>query len=85
MVFQKKQPIKEPEEQEEELKPLVKESQREERETKESLTLVVKDLPTEQVRTAIGKDERNYDFVTIEEALTEILANQREILKFVKS
>lgn len=81
MVFQKKQPIKQEEEQEEqeELKPLVKEN------PKEVLTLVVKDLPTEQVRSAVGKDERNYDFVTIEEALTEILANQREILKFVKS
>jgi hypothetical protein len=69
----------EEEEEQEELKPLVKETH------KESLTLVVKDLPTEQVRSAVGKDERNYDFVTIEEALTEILSSQREILKFVKS
>jgi len=82
MVFQKKQPIKQEVEQPEEreqLEPLVKDS------PKESSTIVVKDLPTEQVRSAVGKDERNYDFVTIEEALTEILANQREILKFVKS
>lgn len=80
MVF-KKQSQKEEQEEEERpvLKPLVKE------EPREAITLVVKEIPTEPVRTAVGKDEKEYDFVTIEEALTEILANQREILKFVKS
>jgi hypothetical protein len=67
----------------EELEPMSKESEVES--PVEKITVVAKELPTEQFRAFIGKDGKNYEIFTTEEALTEILHGIREVLKFVKS
>lgn len=46
---------------------------------KEKATLVVTQLPTEQVRNALGNDGKEYELVTIEEAITEILEKVRKL------
>ena len=53
----------------------------EEKEVKEEAPelLVVRELPTTQVRNAEGDNGKRYDLVTIEEAVTEILKLAREI------
>ena len=53
-----------------------------EEKTKKSI-LVVSELPTQQIRNAIDKDGNEYDVLTIEEALTEILNLVRQIKKSV--
>ena len=45
--------------------------------------LVVSELPTQQVRNAVDKDGNEYDVLTTEEALTEILSLVRQIKKSV--
>lgn len=83
MVYLKKQPVKEEQSEEhEELKPFEKEDPKE---IGETIPIVVKDLPTEPVRIGIGKDDKRYAFFTIEEALTELLVGQKELLKIIKS
>ena len=45
--------------------------------------LVVSELPTQQVRSGLDKDGNEYDLITIEEALTELLTHVRQIKKSV--
>ena len=55
-------------------------------ETKEEIkkpVLVVKDLPKQPVRFGLDAEGKEYEFITIDEALTEILAAVREIKKSV--
>jgi len=49
----------------------------------ESKTVVVDELPTQQVRTFVGEDGENYNVVTISEALQEILEGVRLIKKSI--
>lgn len=51
-------------------------------ETKKSV-LVVNNLPTQVIRSGRDDDGKEYDLMTIEEALTEILQSVREIKKSV--
>lgn len=44
-------------------------------------TLVVKDLPQTQVRRVTGEDGKEYNLVTVEEAITEILDKVTELSK----
>jgi len=48
-------------------------------------TLVVKELPTQQITKFKGEDDVEYEVLTIEEALTEILAKVKENNKILKS
>ena len=45
--------------------------------------LVVSELPTQQIRIGIDKDNKEIMILTVEEALTEILTHVREIRKSV--
>ena len=45
--------------------------------------LVVSELPTQQIRTLVDKDANEYEVLTIEEALTELLTHVRQIKKSV--
>ena len=53
------------------------------KEEKQKEVLVVAQLPQQPAKEVIGEDGKHYVFMTIEEALTEILANIREIKKSV--
>ena len=55
------------------------------KETKQSKVVVqvVKELPQQEIRVGADAEGNEYNFVTIEEALTEILNNIREIKKSV--
>jgi hypothetical protein len=44
-------------------------------------TLVVKDLPQTQIRRVTGEDGNEYNLVTVEEAITEILEKITELSK----
>ncbi|HED06276.1 MAG TPA: hypothetical protein ENI61_06305 [Ignavibacteria bacterium] len=46
--------------------------------------IVVSELPQVQTRVAQGNDEKEYDIITRDEALTEILKNSREITERIK-
>jgi len=45
--------------------------------------LVVTQLPTQQMRVAIGEDDKEYSILTVEEALTEMLRILRKVEKSV--
>lgn len=45
--------------------------------------LVVQELPTQQLRSIKDQDGNEYDVLTMQEALTEILENTRQIKKSV--
>jgi hypothetical protein len=51
------------------------------KEEKGSKTLVVENLPTQQINKAIGDDGNEYDLITRDEALTEILETVRSLKK----
>ena len=53
------------------------------KEEKPKEVLVVAQLPQQPAKEVIVEDGKHYVFMTIEEALTEILANIREIKKSV--
>lgn len=57
------------------LKPIKKEK------TTETDTVVVTELPTQQIREVIAEDGKKITLISIDEALTEILKNTREIKK----
>ena len=46
-------------------------------------TVVVKEFPTQKVNRGVGDDGKEYQLITVEEALTEILNRVREIEKSV--
>lgn len=48
-------------------------------------TLVVKELPTQQITRFKDKDDVEYTVLTIEDALTELLDKVRENNKILKS
>ena len=45
--------------------------------------LVVSELPTQQLRSLVDKEGTEYDVLTIDEALTELVNNIRQIKKSV--
>lgn len=45
--------------------------------------LVVSELPTQQIRTLVDKEGIEYEVLTIEEAITELLTHVRQIKKSV--
>lgn len=55
----------------------------EEKENKEKKILVVQQLPTTPVRDVKDEEGNEFDCVTVEEALTEILTTVRDIKKQV--
>jgi len=50
-----------------------------EKKTEVKNLLVVTELPTQQVREVIGDDKKNYEMLTVNEALTEMLTILRKI------
>lgn len=45
--------------------------------------LVVSQLPTQQIRVAMGEDQKEYNVITVDEALTEMLRILRKVEKSV--
>jgi|TARA_Y100000296_G_C5112204_1_gene225775 hypothetical protein len=54
-------------------------------ETKERGVAVVNELPKQDVRVVVDKDDNEFDVLTKEEALTEILTKVRENHKILTS
>lgn len=46
--------------------------------------IVVSELPQVQTRIAQGNDNKEYDMITVDEALTEILKNSRETIERIR-
>lgn len=59
-----------------------KEKAKEEKE-EETLTLVVSKLPKQEVRSGLAEDGKQYDLITTDEAIQEILLKVREIHKAI--
>lgn len=77
------QKLKDAEEKVSELKGEKAETEEEPKETKQAEAkrefIVVNELPTQQARIAVGDDKKEYELVTRDEALTEILQTMREL------
>lgn len=54
-----------------------------EEKTTERDFLVVSQLPTQQIRVAMGEDQKEYNVITVDEALTEMLRILRKVEKSV--